>query len=87
MIKVNSAELASFGGEPRVGAEFETSLLDQVPARFRVARLSATGAELHLVAWILPDGTAWENADAGRALFHAAPIRRNPSRPLVDEGE
>lgn len=77
MIKVTAAELEGFGAEPRVGAEFETSLLDQLPARFRVARLSAKGAELQLVAWILPHGSDWENADRGRALlFLGAPIQR-----------
>jgi hypothetical protein len=87
MIKVTSAELAGFGAERRVGAEFETSLLDQVPARFRVERLNELGAELRLVAWILPNGTARENADIARSLlFHAAPIRRFAT-PLVDDGE
>ena len=85
MIKVTSDELLSFGGERRVGAEFETALLDQVPARFRVARLSEHGAEVALVAWILPNGTAWENADVDRGLlFHAAPIQRSSS-PVDEE--
>ena len=62
MIKVTTEELTGFGAEHRVGAEFETSLLDQHPARFRVARLNAKGAELELLAWILPNGAAWESA-------------------------
>ena len=54
MIQVTFDELARLGGEPRVGAEFDTAMLDVLPGRFRVVRLSAMHAELHLVAWQTP---------------------------------
>ena len=68
-----------FGAEHRVGAEFETSLLDQLPARFRVARLSAKGAELELLAWILPHGS-WGSAELGQGLV--LPAAHPETRPV-----
>jgi len=51
MIQVTFEELSRLGGEPTVGAEFETAMLDLLPGRFRVVRLSAQRAELNVVAW------------------------------------
>jgi hypothetical protein len=51
MLQVTFDELVRLGGEAKVGAEFETAMLDLLPGRFRVVRLSAQRAELNVVAW------------------------------------
>jgi hypothetical protein len=81
IIKVTHEELSALGAERRVGAEFETSLLDQLPARYRVASLGATGAELQLVGWIRPNGSAWEAVDVGRRLLFLGTAGRGSGVP------
>ncbi|MEJ7731221.1 MAG: hypothetical protein WKG00_18645 [Polyangiaceae bacterium] len=87
MIQVTFDELTSLGGEPRIGAEFETAMLDLLPGRFRVVRLSAHRAELNVVAWRTSATLHPDDARRQRVLAPCQPpgspaTPRFPSSPL-----